>query len=98
MFSLFELFKNSKVNLAIVHPGITLTKMTSHYPKGINWLVKIMIKMIFPTPKKSALSVLYGINHKTNYCEWIGPSMFNVWGFPKLKKLKTCSRTARLWD
>lgn len=91
MFSLYELFENTSVNLAIVHPGVTLTNMTNHYPKAINWLVKIGIKFLFPSPKKASLSVIYGTNFKTQYHNWIGPRIFNVWGYPKLSKLKTCS-------
>ena len=90
MFSLYELFKNTKVNLAIVHPGVTLTSMTNHYPKAINWLVKIGVKLFFPNPKKASLSILYGVNHETRLFEWIGPRIFNVWGFPKKSTLKTC--------
>ena len=93
MFSLYELFRTSKVNLAIVHPGVTLTNMTNHYPKAINWLVKIGIKLVFPTPKNATRSIIYGTNRATGYHEWIGPSVFNVWGSPKLSKLKTCSET-----
>ena len=90
MFSMFELFKDSKVKLAVVHPGITLTNMTSHYPKAINWLVKFAVGLIFPSPKSACLNIVYGTNHHTNKNEWIGPSIFNIWGKPKLKKLKTC--------
>lgn len=91
MFALYELFKDSGVNLSIVHPGVTLTNMTNHYPKAINWLVKIGIKLIFPKPKKAVLSVLYGTNHYTKYHEWIGPKIFNVWGKPHKSLLKSCS-------
>ena len=91
MFSLYELFENSPVNLAIVHPGVTLTNMTNHYPKAINWLVKIGIKLLFPSPKKAVLSVIKGTNCKTEYHKWIGPRIFTVWGYPKLFKLNTCS-------
>ena len=90
MFSLYELFKNSTVKLAIVHPGITLTNMTNHYPKTINWLVKIGIKILFQSPEKAALCVLFGIKNCTSYHEWVGPKIFDIWGRPKLKKLKTC--------
>lgn len=90
MFSMFELFKNSKVKLAVVHPGITLTNMTSHYPKAINWLVKFAVGIIFPSPKSACLNILYGTNHHTNQNEWIGPRGFDIWGKPKLKRLKTC--------
>ena len=92
MFSLYELFKNnSKVKLSIVHPGVTLTNMTNHYPKCINWLVKIGIKLFFPRPKKAVLSIILGTSTPTSYHEWIGPSIFNVWGMPQISKLKTCT-------
>ena len=91
MFSLYELFKDSKVSLAVVHPGVTLTNMTNHYPKAINWLVKIGIKLVFPSPKNATRSIILGTNKSTGYHEWIGPRIFNVWGRPKLLKLKTCS-------
>ena len=92
MFSLFELFKEEKdVTLSICHPGITLTNMTNHYPKAINWLVKIGIKLIFPNPKKACRSIVYALEISTPYHYWIGPKIFNVYGKPKIKKLKTCS-------
>ena len=90
MFSMYELFKDSKVKLAVVHPGITLTNMTSHYPKAINWLVRFAVGLIFPSPKNACLNILYGTSHHTNKNEWIGPSTFDIWGKPKLKQLKTC--------
>ena len=65
--------------------------MTNHYPKAINWLVKIGIKLFFPSPKKASLSIIYGAFNKTNRFEWIGPKIFRVWGFPKKSKLTTCS-------
>lgn len=91
MFALHELLKDHKVSLSIVHPGITLTNMTNHYPKAINWLVKIGIKLLFPNPKFASLSIIKGIFDSTPYHTWIGPSAFNIWGKPKKKKLQTCS-------
>lgn len=91
MFSLYELFKNSSANLSIVHPGITLTNMTGHYPKIINWFVKFAIKILFPNPKKAALNILFGINNHTANNQWIGPSIFDIWGSPKVKNINTCS-------
>ena len=90
-FSLYHLFEKTKVKLSIVHPGITLTNMTNHYPKMVNWLVKIGIKLLFPSPEKAALNVILGTQKETNTNEWIGPKIFNVWGGPKLQKLKTCN-------
>ena len=42
-------------------------------------------------PKKASLSILKGVFEKTDYCEWIGPKFFNVWGLPKRKKLNTAN-------
>ena len=89
MFSLQKLSENSHLGLAVVHPGITLTNMTNHYPKAINWLVKLSIKALFPSPQKACLSVLYGIYNNTHINEWIGPSKNNIWGFPKIQKINT---------
>lgn len=91
MFSLYELFKDSGVGLAIVHPGVTLTNMTNHYPKAINWLVKIGIKLFFPSTTSACRSILYGTKYATPYMYWIGPRVFNVWGSPKMTSLKTCT-------
>ena len=91
MFSLFELFKNEKfASLSIVHPGITFTGITAHYPKVIFALIKHPMKIIFMKPKKSALCILTGIFESTEYHRWIGPRLFNVWGLPKNKPLTTC--------
>ncbi len=91
MFSIQKLFADSGVNIAVTHPGVTLTKMTSHYPKVINWLVKLGIKFLFPNPNKASLPILYGVFNNTHQNEWIGPSKFNIWGYPKKQNLKTCS-------
>ncbi|MBE7076947.1 MAG: SDR family NAD(P)-dependent oxidoreductase [Clostridiales bacterium] len=91
MFSLYELMKNQNCKLSIAHPGVTLTNMTNHYPKCINWLVKIGIKLLFPSNEKAIRSLIKAVFDETDYHEWIGPSIFNVWGKPKKQKLKTCS-------
>lgn len=89
MFSMYKLFENKNTRLAIVHPGVTLTNMTNHYPKAINWLVKLGIKLVFPSPKVAVCSILNGITEETKQNEWIGPSIFNIWGKPKKGTLHT---------
>ncbi len=90
MFSLLELFKQNPRRLAIVHPGITFTGITNHYPKIIFAIIKHPMKIIFMKPKKAVLSTVWGIYSHTPYPTWCGPKIFNVWGNPKLQKLKTC--------
>lgn len=92
MFSLFELFKDEKeLSLSVVHPGITFTGITAHYPKLIFALIKHPMKIIFMKPKKAALSILKGVFESTDYHRWIGPELFNIWGLPENKALKTCN-------
>lgn len=93
MFALMQLFKREKeISLSIAHPGITLTNMTNHYPKTINWLVKLGIKFLFQSPKKASLSIIKAIFEDCNSNEWIGPNTFNIWGKPKKKVLKTATK------
>lgn len=92
MFALHELFKNeSNVKLAVAHPGITFTNITAHYPKLIFAIIKEPMKIIFMKPKKASLSMVKAVFEDCDYCEWIGPKMFDVWGLPSKKVLKTCS-------
>lgn len=89
--ALMELAQIEHFDLAVVHPGVTLTDMTNHYPKAINWLVKIGIKCLFPNIQKASLSLIKGLFENTGYLEWIGPNIFNIWGKPKKQKLKNIS-------
>ena len=92
MFALDELFKGEdKVKLSVVHPGVTFTNITNHYPKFIYALIKYPMKFLFPSPKRASLNILAGVFKDVGYHCWIGPKIFNVWGKPKLSKLKTCS-------
>ena len=91
MFSLYELFKNeSDVTLAVTHPGITFTNITSHYPKLIFAIIKHPMKVIFMPAEKAALSIVKGLFEPTEYHTWHGPRVFNVWGLPSKKRLSSC--------
>ena len=98
MASLQELLKDHTVKLSLVHPGITLTNMTNHYPKWINWLVKFGIKCLFPSPKVASLSIIKGIFDTTEYNTWIGPRIFTIWGKPKKKTLKTIPESEKIYE
>ena len=89
MFSLYGLF-DGEDGLSVAHPGITFTNITSHYPKVIFALIKHPMKVIFMSPKRASLSVLRGIFEGCGKNEWIGPSLFAIWGLPKKSTLKTC--------
>ena len=74
--------------VVIVHPGITFTNITAHYPKFIFAIIKHPMKVVFMSVKKATLSILSGAFWSACGDEWIGPRLFDVWGLPKRKKLK----------
>lgn len=90
MFSLFGLDKDGNT-ITVAHPGITLTNITAHYPKLIYAIIKHPMKVIFMSPRRASLSILAAMVQDANKNEWFGPSLFDIWGLPKKKLLKTCS-------
>ena len=88
-FALYRLFEGLD-KLSVVHPGITFTNITAHYPPLIFAIIKHPMKVIFMRPKKAALSIVKGVFDSTNQNEWIGPCLFDVWGLPKKKRVNTC--------
>jgi NAD(P)-dependent dehydrogenase (short-subunit alcohol dehydrogenase family) len=91
MYSLWSL-EEYRNTINVAHPGIAVTNITSHYPKLIYAIIKYPMKIIFMNPKKASLSILYGLFTDTKRNEWIGPRVFDVWGLPRKKILKTCSQ------
>ena len=88
-FLTFALQNLSSGDVIIAHPGISFTGITNHYPKLIFALIKHPMKVIFMKPRKAALSILYGLFADVPGDCWIGPSLFDVWGLPRVKKLRT---------
>ena len=91
-YSIYDCMKeHTGVAFSVVHPGITFTNITAHYPKPIFLFIKHPMKVIFMKPKKAALSLLAGLFENCGDCEWIGPRCFDVWGYPRKKPLCTAS-------
>ena len=90
MYSLPALAENAS-EIAITHPGITFTGITAHYPKLIFAVIKHPMKVIFMSPRRAALSILWGLFDDCREGEWIGPRLFDVWGLPRKKKLRTAT-------
>ena len=88
-FLTFALQNLSMGDVIIAHPGITFTGITNHYPRLIFALIKHPMKVIFMKPGKAALSILYGLFADVPADSWIGPWLFDVWGLPRVKKLRT---------
>lgn len=85
----FALQNLSMGDVIIAHPGISFTGITNHYPKLIFALIKHPMKLIFMKPRRACLSILYGIFAPVPSGCWIGPGIFDVWGLPSVKRLRT---------
>lgn len=96
MYSLYGLY-DGKPGLAVVHPGITFTNITAHYPKVIFAIIKHPMKVIFMKPRRACLSILKGLAEDCGRNEWIGPRWFDVWGLPGKRVLKTCKANEAAW-
>jgi len=91
MFSLFEQEGYGR-SVAVAHPGITVTNITAHYPPIVYALIKYPMKLIFMSPRKASLCILCALFEECGENEWIGPRVFDVWGKPRIKRLKTCKK------
>ncbi len=88
MLSLIKLTNKADISFAIANPGITLTTLTAHFPKYINWFVKFGMKIIFPSSKKASRNIVYALLNDCPSNKWVSPKILGVWGKPKIKKLK----------
>ena len=91
MFALMRLLRDSGVGFAIGHPGITFTNITAHYPKLIFAVIKHPMKVIFMKPAAASRSILLALFREIPEGCWIGPGVFDVWGKPAVRTLRTCS-------
>ena len=91
----YSLMNMSSDDVIIAHPGISFTGITNHYPPLIFAIIKHPMKVIFMSPKYASLSILYGLFAPVPNGSWIGPVLFDIWGFPNVKRLNTASQAER---
>lgn len=81
--------------VTVVHPGISLTGITDHYPKWLFALIKHPMRVIFMPPRRACLSILQGLIEPPSAAHWIGPRCFDVWGLPRTRRLRSADATER---
>lgn len=91
MCAMYKLSNDTGVDISVVHPGITFTNITAHYPPLIFAVIKHPMKVIFMPARKACLSVIKGVFDTCGKYEWIGPRIFDIWGSPEKTRLKTIS-------
>ena len=85
VFKLKEELAKENITVNLIHPGISPTSLFLN--SRFNHLQPIL-KLIFTKPQKACLNEISGVFKNTNNEEWIGPRIFNIWGLPKISKLK----------
>ncbi len=82
--------KSTGYPLVLAHPGVSPTGLfnAGGFGKLFNILIVPIMKLIFMSPKKAALSILYAFGKDVKEGYQIGPrGLFHVWGYPTVYKL-----------
>lgn len=81
--------KEHSIDVNLVHPGVCATDLFKNsHSKLFMATIYPLMRIIFHSPKKAALSIIKGIFDCTEYNEWIGPrGILNMSGYPKHLKL-----------
>ena len=96
MFSLDALMEDHpEIPFVIAHPGITLTAMSAHHPPRLFALMKPFMKVLFPSPRTAARSMILGMFLDVPPRHWLGPGLFSIWGPPRIRPLTGCSEEER---
>ena len=91
--------KDSNITVSLVHPGICATELFTKNDKKIYRFLYPIMRLIFHKADKASLAIVKGLFDETNFNEWIGPGILNVWGYPKIRKLnrKLCDYRKIRW-
>ena len=84
--------KEQGYDIRITHPGISATSLFASekggFGKLFNAIIVPLMKLIFHSPDKSSLTLLYALNDEIEYGKEVGPKgLMAIWGYPKLWKL-----------
>ena len=86
-----SLNQNLKTQYVLVHPGVCASSLMSskngRFPKVVSGIINVGMKILFHSSSKASLCEVAGLVLHTEPNKWIGPSLFGVWGKPKLQKL-----------
>lgn len=86
-FALYGLFGDSD-SLAVAHPGISPTGITSGYPRVIRALIKYPMKLIFASPERASRCILDAVFRAPGRGKWIGPRVLGIWGGPRVSRVR----------
>ena len=78
------------IDVNLVHPGVCATDLFKNsHSKLFMVTIYPLMRLVFHSPKKAALSIIKAIFVNTKENEWIGPrGLFHTSGYPKHLKLR----------
>ena len=74
-------------NISIAHPGITYTNIMNNYSKVTNAIIRPLMRLIFPSPKRASRGIVAAISTRPAPLMWYSPRLFDIWCKPIVKKL-----------
>ena len=93
------LLKEEGYNISIAHPGIVYSNLFKTLNNiGFKKLVLPLIRPFMLKPDSAVLNLIQAgtINMDNNF--WVGPKIFNVFGRPKLSKIKNLNTNYKIND
>lgn len=88
------------IELSLTHPGICATELfEKSHSKFFMHLIYPLMRVLFHSPKKAALTTIKAIFTDTKLDEWITPrGLLQVWGYPKVSKISKKISNTELCD
>ena len=84
------------IELTLTHPGVCATELfEKSHSKFFMHVIYPLMRVLFHSPKKAALTVVKSLFIDTKDNEWITPrGLLQVWGYPKVSKInkKICNK------
>lgn len=89
-YNLAKCNADSNVSVYMIHPGISVTPLGANaFGERIKKLANIM-KGLFNSPEKSALSMFYEVANNLPAGSVVGPHILEAWGYPKENTVRKC--------
>ena len=89
-YYLSEKYKNSNIDIFMIHPGISVTPLGANaFGENVKKLARVM-KGVFNSPEKSSLSLFYIVSKDLPAGSIVGPHILEAWGYPKENRVRKC--------
>ena len=89
-YYLSEKYKNSDIDIFMIHPGISVTPLGANaFGETVKKLARVM-KGVFNSPEKSSLSLFYIVSKDLPAGSIVGPHILEAWGYPKENRVRKC--------